>query len=126
MREKVKGWQLGSAGMKWIAAILVLGFAAPANAKPVYLRCTVNGATSNFDITLDEDRGTAVTFDQTVPAIFTVDEVTFRAIVARVVSVKQTINRKTLEFTTESYVSGGSENKKRGTCEIATAPQNKF
>ena len=112
--------------MRWILVSLALACAAPAYAKPVYLRCTVDGATSSFDITLDEDRGTAVTLDQTVPATFTMDEVSFRATVGQILSITQTINRKTLEFTTESYVSGGSENKKHGTCQIVKATENKF
>jgi hypothetical protein len=116
----------GKADVRWTVLFVALAFAAPAHAKPVYLRCTVDGATKSFDIAVDEERGTAATLGQTVPATFTMDEVSFRATVGGVLSITQSVNRKTLTFTSESYITGATSDKKYGICEIVKATENKF
>lgn len=87
----------------------------------------MNGAEKGFEITLDEDRGTAAgLLEGTVPATFTREEVTYRNSLGGVVFITQKIDRRTLELTSESTVKGGTAETKRGTCAIIEPTQNKF
>jgi hypothetical protein len=113
--------------MRWIVILAAISFAAPATAAPVYLRCKIDGANSDFTITLDEERGTAVTLGRPVPATFAMDEVSFEENVAGVVRIRDRINRKTLDMTTVAQVKGKEEGEPRhGRCEVVKATENKF
>jgi hypothetical protein len=112
--------------LRWFVLVTALAFAAPTNANPLYLRCTVEGAANSFGITLDEERGTAVTLGQTAPANFALDDVTFQATLANILSVGYTINRKTLDFIAISSVRGMEPTKKSGKCELVKATGNKI
>jgi hypothetical protein len=116
--------------MRWIVLFAAFSVTAPAAAAPVYLHCTIDEAKLPFDVTLDEEKGTAA-FKRasdlaTVPASFTVDEASYEENLAGIVRVKTRINRKTLEVTSLAQVSGKPGEPRHGQCEIVKAVENKF
>src|SRR5689334_7614237 len=113
--------------MRPLIAAIALGCAAQAHATPVYLHCTIDGANQGWDLTWDEAKNTAVSSNnpaRTVPAAFSLSEVTFQENVGGVVSITTTINRRTLELYSQALVSGGSANNRHGTCKVVTAEEN--
>ena len=104
----------------------------PAFAKTTYLNCssTNSEATSNYDVTLDEDAGTVVyTNTQTsrtnkMEAVFTADKVMWGS--EGNIGTRFIISRVDLSFSLEVLIGGQSIDPGTGTCKIAQAPKRAF
>lgn len=111
------------------AAFIGVVIATPVCASPVYLHCTMEGAQQGFDVALDEAKGTAaysLGVSKTVPAVFTMSEVSFHQDIPPVLTMTTTIDRRTLAVTSQSMVSSGLGNTAHGMCKLVTAEANKF
>lgn len=105
----------------------------PAFAKTTYLNCssTNSEATSNYDVTLDEDAGTVVyTNTETgrtnkMEAVFTADKVMWGS-EGNTFATKFVISRVDLSFSLEVLIGGKSVDPGTGACKIAQAPKRAF
>lgn len=117
--------------MRWIATLIAVSLATPVQAAPVYLNCVLQGAEKGFDVTVDEAKGTAAVSeldgDRNVPAVFTINEVTFTYRPVPDLLLTTTIDRRTLAVTSQARLIGmAAEGPKHGTCKLAKAEDNKF
>lgn len=110
-----------------------LAISQPAFANTTYLNCssTNSEATSNYDVTLDEDAGTVVyTNTETgrtnkMEAVFTADKVMWGS-EGNTFATKFVISRVDLSFSLEVLIGGQSVDPGTGTCKIAQAPKRAF
>jgi len=109
-----------------------LAVSQPALAKTTYLNCssTNSEATSNYDVTLDEDAGSVVyTNTETgrtnkMEAVFTADKVMWGS--EGNIGTRFIISRVDLSFSLEVLIGGQSIDPGKGTCKIAEAPKRAF
>lgn len=110
-----------------------LAISQPALAKTTYLNCssTNSEATSNYDVTLDEDAGSVVyTNTETgqtnkMEGIFTANKVMWGS-ESKHFATKFIISRVDLSFSLEVLIGGQSVDRGKGTCKIAEAPKRAF
>ena len=101
----------------FVMVLLTTG-GTPADGRPTSLRCLVDGASAPFQLTLDEDRAVAGASSKMWPAVFSRDKVEWAENFGTTLFISYSVDRKTLDVTTEAIPTGGAVDIKHGRCAV--------